>query len=97
MPSKLLLAPASLLVAVFILTACSKPAPPEDPVRSVKVIVVGQESMQSGAEFAGEVRARVESRLGFRVGGKMVRRAVELGQRVRAAHVLEQVDPQDYK
>jgi RND family efflux transporter MFP subunit len=54
-------------------------------------------SIQSGAEFAGEVRPRVESRLGFRVAGKIVRRQAELGQRVRAGDVLAQLDPQDYK
>jgi RND family efflux transporter MFP subunit len=53
--------------------------------------------MRAGGEFAGEVRARVESRLGFRVGGKIVRRQVELGQRVKAGEILAQLDPQDYQ
>jgi RND family efflux transporter MFP subunit len=61
------------------------------------VLIVGVEGMRAGGEFAGEVRARVESRLGFRVGGKIVRRQVELGQRVRAGEVLAQLDPQDYQ
>jgi RND family efflux transporter MFP subunit len=39
----------------------------------------------------------VESRLGFRVGGKIVRRQAELGQRVTAGQVLAQLDPQDYQ
>ncbi len=51
--------------------------------------------MHSGAEFAGEVRARVESRLGFRVAGKLVRRQAELGQRVKKGDILAQLDPQD--
>lgn len=42
-------------------------------------------------------RARVESRLGFRVGGKIIKRQAELGQRVKAGQVLAQLDPQDYK
>jgi RND family efflux transporter MFP subunit len=53
--------------------------------------------MLSGAEYAGEVRARVESRLGFRVGGKIIKRQAELGQRVKAGDVLAQLDPQDYQ
>jgi transposase len=44
-----------------------------------------------------EVRARVESRLGFRVGGKIVKRQAEVGQRVKAGQVLAQLDPQDYR
>jgi RND family efflux transporter MFP subunit len=41
------------------------------------------------------VRARVESRLGFRVGGKIIKRPAEPGQRVQAGQVLAQLDPQD--
>ncbi len=79
------------------LTACSKPAPPEEPVRAVKVLTVGEQSLQSGLEFAGEVRARVESRLGFRVAGKLTQRLVEVGQHVKAGQMLAQLDPQDYR
>jgi multidrug efflux system membrane fusion protein len=89
---------AALLVAgALSLLACTKPAPTEEPIRAVKVITVGLDSVQTGAEFAGEVRARVESRLGFRVGGKIVRRQAELGQRVKVGQILAQLDPQDYK
>jgi multidrug efflux system membrane fusion protein len=90
-------AAVTLIAAALVLTACSKPAPTEEPIRAVKVITVGVEGMRSGAEFAGEVRARVDSRLGFRVGGKIVRRQAELGQRVKAGQVLAQLDPQDYQ
>ena len=85
------------LAAVAFVAACSKPEAPQEPLRSVKVITVGVQPLQSGAEFAGEVRARLEARLGFRVGGKIVRRQAELGQRVKAGDVLAQLDPQDYQ
>lgn len=88
---------AALVAAAFVLTACSKPVPTEEPTRAVKVVTVGAETMRSGAEFSGEVRARVESRLGFRVGGKIVQRRAELGQRVKPGQLLAQLDPQDYK
>lgn len=84
-------------VLVLCLAACSKPAPPEAPIRAVKVMTVGVQPMQSGVEFAGEVRARVESRLGFRVGGKLTARPVEVGQRVKAGQLLAQLDPQDFR
>ena len=84
-------------VAVLLLVACSKPAQPEEPIRAVKILTVGVNTFSSGYEFAGEVKARVESRLGFRVGGKIIKRQAELGQRVKAGQVLAQVDPQDYK
>ena len=92
--------PLALTLAVaasLTLAACSKTEVAQEPVRAVKVMAVGVETFQSGHEFAGEVRARVESRLGFRVAGKIVKRQAELGQRVKAGQVLAQLDPRDYQ
>jgi RND family efflux transporter MFP subunit len=86
-----------LLVAAVALVACSRPAPVEEPVRAVKVMTVRSSALQASEEFSGEVRPRVESRLGFRVAGKLVSREVELGQRVKAGQVLARLDPQDYR
>ena len=94
--TKKFITPVFLLVAL-LLAACSPAAPPEEPVRAVKVMTVGVNAFSSGYEFAGEVRAQVESRLGFRVAGKIIKRQAELGQRVKAGQLLAQLDPQDYK
>lgn len=85
------------LTALALLAACSKPAPAPEPVRAVKVIAVGTSGLQAAYEYSGEVRARVESRLGFRVAGKIIKRQAEVGQRVKAGQILAQLDPQDYK
>jgi RND family efflux transporter MFP subunit len=76
---------------------CAKTEAPPEPVRAVKVMTVGTSSFQSGYEFSGEVRPRIESRLGFRVAGKIIKRQAELGQHVKAGDVLAQLDPQDYR
>ncbi len=83
--------------SAFALAGCSRPEAAQEPVRSVKVLTVGAGHLQSDQEFAGEVRPRVESRLGFRVAGKIIRRQAELGQRVKAGQVLAQLDAQDYQ
>ena len=88
---------SSLSFSVLALAACSPAPAPQEPIRAVKVITVGASSFQSTPEFAGEVRPRTESRLGFRVPGKLVRRQAELGQRVQAGQVLAQLDPQDLR
>lgn len=85
------------LMAALVLSACSKSAPVEEPVRAVKVLTVGASPLLATREFAGEVRARTESRLGFRVAGKIVQRQVDLGQQVKAGDVLAQLDAQDYQ
>lgn len=87
----------ALAGATLLLAGCSRPPPPEDPVRAVRVLTVGATVFSSGYEYAGEVRAQLETRLGFRVGGKIIRRQAELGQRVQAGQVLAQLDPQDYR
>ncbi len=85
-----------LLLSALTLVACSRPAAVQEPVRAVKTVRVGTEAYAAGVEFSGEVRARVESRLGFRVGGKLARRSVEVGQRVRSGDTLAELDSTDY-
>ncbi len=87
----------ALSVVLATLSACSREEAPPEPVRAVKIITVGAQGLQTDAVYAGEVRARVESRLGFRVGGKLTHRAVDAGQRVSAAQLLAAIDAQDYQ
>ena len=84
-----------VVLSAVVLQGC-KPAPAAvEPLRAVRTWEVGAASVQQHQEFAAEVRARVESRLGFRVPGKLVERPVQLGQTVRAGQVLARLDPQD--
>ena len=88
---------ALVLVAALAAAGCSKSPAPAEPVRAVKLVTVGESAYVSGHEYAAEVRARVESRLAFRVAGKIVRRAVEPGQHVAAGALLAQLDARDYQ
>jgi len=85
------------LVAGLALVACgAKPAATE-PVRAVRTLTVGQLSSATTRDYAAEVHARIESRLAFRVGGKITRRAVNLGERVKSGQALAQVDASDLR
>jgi membrane fusion protein, multidrug efflux system len=88
--------PLLLLSAVLALSACSRTETPQEPVRTVKLMTVSAGALDGRSELAGEVRARTESRLGFRVGGKLVRRPAEVGQRVKAGDLLAELDAQDF-
>lgn len=85
----------ALLALAAGLTACSKPAPEPDPERAVRTLVVAGESAGHTLEFAAELRARTESRLSFRVGGKLIERRVGLGDVVKPGQVLARLDARD--
>jgi RND family efflux transporter MFP subunit len=80
-----------------LLAACGRPEPAPEPVRAVRTMVVSSQAAGGEREFAGEVRARVESRLGFRVAGKMTSRSAELGRHVNAGDTLALLDATDLK
>ena len=61
----------------------------------VRVLKVDAAAAARSIEFAGEVRPRYETRLGFRVGGKMTERLVEVGSVVRAGQPVARLDPKD--
>ncbi len=88
---------ASGAALALALVGCSKPAPAADPIRSVKLWTVTDTPAEAATEFSGEIRPRIETRLGFRVSGKMTVRNVGVGERVRRGQVLAEIDPQDYR
>jgi multidrug efflux system membrane fusion protein len=87
---------AIFVTASFVLLAgCSKPVEKAEEIRPVRVMQLGADNADLVAEFSGDVHARIESRLGFRVGGKIVSRKVDVGTPVRRGQVLMQLDQQD--
>ena len=91
----------AMAAASVLLTACSEPPAPAAKVKPVFVTTV-TEAMSSQAfsqtrSFTSVVRARVETDLGFRTGGKVVDRLVEVGEVVKAGQALARLDPADYQ
>lgn len=86
---------SALLAGAVLLAGCSKPIEKVEDIRPVRVIRLAANSIDVSAEFSGEVRPRIESRLGFRVGGKIVARKVDAGDLVKRGQVLMQLDPLD--
>lgn len=82
------------MVLVLVLSGCRSEVPPEPP----RPVLVDTAPAQAGAgalALAGEIRAREEAALSFRVGGQLVRRLVDAGDRVHAGQVLAELDPAD--
>jgi RND family efflux transporter MFP subunit len=89
--------PLASLAVLLLVAACARTAPTPEPVRAVRTLTVSVQAATATLEYAGEIRPRVESKLGFRVGGKIVRRLVDVGDAVKAGQVLAQLDPQDLR
>jgi RND family efflux transporter MFP subunit len=85
------------MAMAVLLAGCSRPAEKAEEIRPVRVLVLSSSSIDVNAEYAGEVRPRVESRLGFRVGGKITSRRVDVGSTVKYGQVLMQLDQQDLR
>lgn len=85
-----------LIIAASLLVACSPAKDNAEPVRSVKLLTVAPSAIGAGNEYAGDIRARTETQLGFRVGGKLAQRPADVGQAVKPGQVLAQLDAQDY-
>ena len=88
--------PSLLLATVaVVLAACGQAKTQPDPVRPVLTQRVTPGAAASRDVYSGEIRARYETDVGFRVGGKIVARAVDAGSRVTKGQVLARLDPED--
>ena len=85
------------LLITPVLLACQPTPSAEEPIRAVRTLTVQSGAAVVAHEYAAEVRARTESRLGFRVGGKLVKRSANLGDTVKAGQTLAQLDGADLK
>jgi multidrug efflux system membrane fusion protein len=84
------------IAAVALLAAgCAKHETPTESVRPVQLTQVTLGAGGDTAVFAGEIKPRHEADLGFRIGGKMVARYVDVGAKVRRGDVLARLDPAD--
>jgi multidrug efflux system membrane fusion protein len=85
------------LLATLLLAACGHDAPAAGDARPVLVVHPGGGAGTAFTAYAGEIRAREESALAFRVGGNLVRRAVDVGDQVKRGQLLAELDPGDLR
>ena len=87
---------AGWLTVALMAGGCSKPAVKDPRLQSPRVEVFKAEAAGSTRRtFTGIVEARVQGDLGFRVGGKILERSVDVGQRVQKGQPLMRLDPED--
>ena len=85
----------SVFAMTLLLAACSEKPPVVEDIRPVRAMQISSAGAENMIELAGDIQPRYESRLGFRVGGKVIARQVEIGSVVKRGQVLMQIDPRD--
>lgn len=86
-----------LALLTALMAGCSKQAAAPEPERAVRTQIVSASTSSASHQYAAEVKPRTESRLSFRVNGKLLSRSVNLGDTVKAGQVLARIDAQDLK
>src|SRR5512139_295731 len=85
------------LIVLALLAGCGREAaPPPADIRPVRAEQVAATQANSQARYAGEIHARYETALAFRVAGRVSARQVDVGSPVKAGQVIATLDPQDY-
>lgn len=83
------------IVLSMLLAGCEKPAESAVPPRPALVITAGEKTLNEDMVLIGEVKSRYESNLAFRIDGKIIKREVEVGQRVKKGQVIARLDATD--
>ncbi|CAI8827310.1 membrane fusion protein, multidrug efflux system [Pseudomonas jessenii] len=83
------------LSVVTLLTACDEKKTVQEYLPRVFVQVVKPADYAVPVTLTGDIQARVQTELSFRVGGKIIQRSVDVGDRVTAKQVLARLDPKD--
>jgi RND family efflux transporter MFP subunit len=87
-----------VILAVFIasaVSACDNSAPPAPQPRPVRAVTIERASTNETFALTGQVRAKDQVNLGFRLEGRMLERLVNVGDLVRKGQIVARLDAQD--
>src|SRR5262249_20300995 len=87
----------AICLTTSTLTACSEDAPPAAPIRPVRTVVVDPEPLSNTYSAPGEIRARYETPIAFRLSGKILARKVDVGSVVKAGDQIAVLDDRDQR
>jgi RND family efflux transporter MFP subunit len=85
---------AAVLLAATA-TGCDKPAPIGPRARPVRAITIERNTEGETVSLTGQVRAKDEVNLAFRLDGRMIERPIHVGDILAAGQVVARLDPQN--
>ncbi|OYU47417.1 MAG: efflux transporter periplasmic adaptor subunit [Rhizobiales bacterium PAR1] len=83
-------------VLLGALAGCGQEVAKTPEIRPVRTVVIDPKPIDDDRQAVGEIRARQEIDVGFRMAGKLVARTVDIGASVKKGDVLARLDEQDY-
>ncbi len=86
------IAVAALIAAAV--AGCNQTAPPTSEARPVRTVIVHDGAEGEIVSLTGQVRAKDQVSLAFRLDGRMIERPVQVGDRVAAGQIVAKLDPQ---
>lgn len=90
----------SFLAALLMATAlagCDKPAPPAQEARPVRTVAVERRAEGEIVSLTGQIRAKDQASLAFRLDGRMVERLVSIGDLVKPGQVIARLAPENQR
>ena len=85
---------AAVLIAIP-LAGCDKKAPPVAEVRPVRTVTVERCADGEMVSFTGQIRAKEQASLAFRLDGRIIKRNVNVGDVLKGGEIVAELDPQN--
>ena len=86
----------AILALGLLVAGCNQEAKTEPPrPRPVRTVTVEKGKVGESVSLTGDIRAENEVNLAFRIGGRIIERKGEVGDKVEPDQVLAKLDPQD--
>jgi RND family efflux transporter MFP subunit len=85
-----------LVWTALMLAGCGRETEASAPeIRPVRTVVVAKRDIGEIVSYTGRIEAEIETRLSFRIGGRMIERSVHVGDRVEPGQVVARLDSQN--
>ena len=94
------LAAGAAVVLLGLLTACGPADAPDEgppPIRPVRVVTVEERAAGETVTLTGTIQAQDDVNLAFRIGGQLLERNVNVGDRVSTGQVVARLDPSTWR
>src|SRR5260221_91638 len=86
-----------IIAATLLLVACGKEQPKKVEIRPVRVTSVQHALSGDTISLTGQIQAKDQINLAFRIGGRLQERNVTVGDPVTPGQIVARIEPQDFQ